>query len=80
MLARAGKGDVEGDYRRHWLLKEVLEAYFALRGRWYLGPKKSLALLREENPAHFDVFRKALAPGASMADIQSAVATANGPD
>jgi len=80
MLARAGKADVEGDYRRHWLLKEVLEAYFALRGRWYLGPKKSLALLQDENPAHFDVFRKALAPGASMAAIQSAVATANGPD
>lgn len=80
MLARAVKGDVEGDYRRHWLLKEVLEAYFTLRGRWYFGPKKSLARLQDENPAHFDVFRKAFAPGASMADIQSAVATANGPD
>lgn len=80
MLIRAEKGDAEGDYRRHWLLKEALEIHFILRGKWYLGPKKSLALLRDENPAHFDVFRKALAPGASMADIHSAVATANGPD
>ena len=80
MLARAQKGDAEGDYRRHWLLKDVLEIYFTLRGRWYLGPKKSLALLQDENPAHLDVFRRALAPGASMADIQSAVDTAKGPD
>ena len=77
MLARAEKGDAEGDYRRHWLLKEVLEIYFTLRGRWYLGPKKSLALLQEQNPAHFDVFRKAFAPDATMADVRSAVTTAN---
>ena len=43
MLARAGKGDPEGDYRRHWLLMALLEDYFALRGRWYLGPKRSRA-------------------------------------
>ncbi len=79
MLARAEKGDAEGDYRRPWLLREVLEIYFLLRGRWYLGPKMSLASLQNEEPAHFEVFRKALASGASMADIRSAVTTANGP-
>ena len=80
MLARAGKADAEGDYRRHWLLKEILEMYFTLRGEWYLGPRKSLALLQDRNPAHFEVFRKAFAPGASLADIGAAVAVANGPD
>ncbi len=80
MLARAGKGDVEGEYRRHWLLKEVLEVYFLLRGKWYLGPKKSLTLLCGQHPEHFEVFRKAFAPGASIGDIQAAVAIANGPD
>lgn len=78
MLARAEKGDAEGDYRRHWLLKDVLEMYFTLRGRWFLGPKKSLALLRDQNPAHSDVFQKAFAPSASMADVRAAVATVNG--
>ena len=78
MLARADKSDIEGDYRRHWLLKDALEMYFLLRGRWYLGPKKSLALLQDENPAHFDAFRKALAPEASMEDIRSVVVAANG--
>ena len=42
MLARAEKGDPEGNFRRHWLLMALLEDYFALRGRWYLGPKEEL--------------------------------------
>jgi predicted nucleotidyltransferase len=77
MLARAEKGDVEGDFRRHWLLKDVLEIYFLLRGRWYLGPKKSLALLKVQTPEHFEIFRQAFRPSASIADIQAAVNITN---
>jgi hypothetical protein len=80
MIARAEKGDVEGNYRRHWLLKEILEIYFLLRGRWYLGPKKSLTLLQEQSPEHFEVFRKAFMPNAGMAELQAAVNIANGSD
>jgi hypothetical protein len=80
MLTRAVKGDAEGDYRRHWLLKDILEIYFVLRGTWYFGPKKSLAMLQDQNPEHFDVFRKAFTPGATMADIQAAVSMTNNSD
>jgi hypothetical protein len=73
MLARAEKDDPEGDYRRHWLLTALLEDYFALRGRWYLGPKRSLALLQREEPRDFAVFCRALEPSASIADIRAAV-------
>jgi hypothetical protein len=78
MLIRAEKGDPEGNYRRHWLLMTLLEDYFALRGQWYLGPKRSLALLQREKPEDFAVFRKALEPSASIADIRAAVATVIG--
>ena len=80
MLARAEKGDAEGDHRRHWLLKELLDIHFLLRGRWYLGPKQSLNFLRHHHPEHFEVLRRAFAPGADLADIRAAVAMVNGPD
>jgi predicted nucleotidyltransferase len=73
MLERAGKGDIEGNYRRHWLLFVLLEDYFAVRGQWYLGPKKSFRLLREANGAHFSVFETALKPDASLAEVQTAI-------
>lgn len=74
MVARTVKGGPEGDYRRHWLLMALLEDYFALRGQWYLGPKRSLALLQREKPQDFAVLCKALEPSASIADIRAAVA------
>jgi hypothetical protein len=74
MLIRAEKGDPEGDYRRHWLLMSLLEDYFTLRGQWYLGARRSLALLQREKPEDFAVLRKAFEPSASIADIRTAVA------
>jgi predicted nucleotidyltransferase len=73
MLQRSDKGDAEGNYRRHWLLFTLLEDYFAVRGLWYLGPKKSLRSLRETNGAHFNAFETALRPEASIADVQGAI-------
>ena len=73
MLARAGKGDAEGDYRRHWLLMTLLEDYFAFREQWYLGPKRSLSYLECERPEHFALFRDALKPSASLEDIRAAI-------
>lgn len=73
MLARAEKGDAEGDYRRHWLLMTLLEDYFAFREQWYLGPKRSLTYLERERPAHFALFRDALKPSASLEDIRAAI-------
>ncbi|EEA00183.1 conserved hypothetical protein [Burkholderia sp. H160] len=74
MLRRAGKGDAEGDYRRHWLLFSLLEDYFAVRGLWYLGPKQALRALADMDRVHSEVFRRALSPGAPLGAIQEAVA------
>lgn len=74
MLRRAGKGDAEGDYRRHWLLFSLLEDYFAVRGRWYLGPKQALRAMECVNGKHCEIFKSALRPDADIAAIEEAVA------
>ncbi|MBX9769895.1 MAG: nucleotidyltransferase domain-containing protein [Candidatus Obscuribacterales bacterium] len=49
MLERITVSDTEGQYRRVWLLFELLENYFALRNLWYLGPKESFAWLKDND-------------------------------
>ena len=65
-------------HRRHWLLMTLLEDYFALRGLWYRGPKRSLNLLAEQSLDHFAVISQAWEPSASIADIRQAVAVVIG--
>jgi hypothetical protein len=69
MLARIARGDVEANYRRAWLLYDALETWFTLRGRWYRGPKESLAWLAAHEPASHALFVRALDPGAEHADL-----------
>ncbi|WP_233809956.1 nucleotidyltransferase domain-containing protein [Paraburkholderia sp. HP33-1] len=78
MLRRAGKGDAEGDYRRHWLLFSLLENYLEVRGLWYLGPKQALRTLADIDTAHSEVFKRALSPCAPLEAIQEAVAVTFG--
>jgi hypothetical protein len=66
MLARIRRGDVEAHYRRHWLLYQLLEDYFALRRQWYRGPKRALEELRRDAPVTFAAFERALAPDAPL--------------
>jgi uncharacterized protein len=73
MLLRIGRGDVEAHYRRHWLLYQLLEDCFALRGEWYRGPKLALAELAEKDPATHAAFERALAPGAELDAIAALV-------
>jgi hypothetical protein len=73
MLARVRRGDAEAHYRRNWLLYQLLEDYFALRGEWYRGPKRALANLRLNAPATFLAFERALAPGASLETLDALV-------
>ena len=47
MLDRAGRGDVEGHFRRAWLLSTQLENFFILMGfEWSLGSKAELQALQ----------------------------------
>ena len=72
MVARIVRGDVEAHYRHHWLLYQLLEDYFALRGEWYRGAKLALAGLKISAPDTFAAFERALDPGAS-ADVLEAL-------
>jgi predicted nucleotidyltransferase len=73
MLARIGRDDVEAHYRRHWLLFQILEDYFALRGEWFHGPKLALQALEAEEPTTFALLRGALAPAAPIDAIAALV-------
>jgi hypothetical protein len=78
-LDRASRGDVEGDYRRAWLLTMLLEDYFLLRGSWYQGSKRALQILGECEPETFALFEKALAPNTSIETIAALVEKVSGP-
>jgi hypothetical protein len=74
MLARIQRdASVEAHYRRHWLLFQVLEDHFALRGEGYRGPKLALAELERRAPATFALFAAALAPDATIDAIAALV-------
>lgn len=61
MLARAGRGDAEGRFRRHWLIVDSLEIYCDCVGIFYRGPKKTLRWLEQERPQAFALYHDALA-------------------
>ncbi len=60
MLLRTRRGDEEGFFRWHWLLTDSLEIACDILDLPYLGPKKSLRLLKKSNPALFDCYCNAL--------------------
>ena len=55
-LERAKRGDPEANYRRSWLVSELLKIYFQLRNKWFLGPKKSFVWLNKNDPLAFTLF------------------------
>ena len=73
MLARAKIGDIEGDFRRHWLLFDLLEAYFRLRDSWYLGPKESFQWLKKNDSFTYSLFEKALKPSADLDSLKNLI-------
>ncbi|WP_428241319.1 nucleotidyltransferase domain-containing protein [Gynuella sp.] len=58
MLQRAAGDTVEAHFRRCWLPCELLEIYFQLRCRWYLGSKQSFEWLRVHDRESFDLFQQ----------------------
>ncbi len=60
MLLRSARGDMEGHFRWHWLLTESLEIYCDVIGKRYLGPKKSIKCMREEDFGSAKIYEKAL--------------------
>lgn len=72
-IRNAAPDDIEAHYRRHWLLMDVLEFYFVLRRRHYLGPKESFRWLAENDALAYGAFAEALAPGASVEAMERLV-------
>jgi hypothetical protein len=78
MLDRAARGDLEGHFRRVFLLTMQLENFFLLRNEWYLGPKAALSVLKIKHPDVYVALARALAPAASLAEIEALVLAVNG--
>lgn len=73
MVDRSRAGDIEGNFRRVWLLTALLEDYFLIRGAWYRGPKESLQWLKREDPAVYSAYQAALDPGAELSTLEALV-------
>ncbi|MGB6127348.1 MAG: nucleotidyltransferase domain-containing protein [Psychrilyobacter sp.] len=58
MMSRIEVGDIEGNYKKIWLMNDLLPIYFQMKKRWYLGPKKSFALLKENDKKVYLMFEK----------------------
>ena len=69
MLARAAVGDAEGNYRRHWLVFDILETWFAFSNLRYHGVKESLKNLEQIDVATFLLFDEALKPQADLETV-----------
>ncbi|MCR2823456.1 hypothetical protein [Lederbergia panacisoli] len=70
MYLRSKKNDIEGNYRLYWMLKDSLEIYFELKGLWYLGSKKAITWLRENDEVAYTLFSNAFAKDAKNNNIQ----------
>lgn len=73
MYKRSQVGDIEGNFRQHWLLFDCLESYFKLRGLWYLGPKEGFKWLKIHDKKVYSAFEKALEKHALSTDIQNLI-------
>jgi predicted nucleotidyltransferase len=73
MLARARAGDMEGNFRRMWLLTALIEDYFVVQGKWYRGPKESFAWLQVNQPNLYECYENAIRPDAPLTDIETLV-------
>lgn len=74
MSVRLKRNDIEGNYRRVWLLTALLEDYFQLRGHWFEGPKRSFLWLAEHDRPTLAAFDRALLPNAPDEAIEALVA------
>lgn len=61
MFRRAERKDAEGAFRFHWLLVDSLQIFCDIMRKPYLGPKKTLLWMKEENLPAFNLYQRALA-------------------
>jgi predicted nucleotidyltransferase len=80
MLERmGGPSGLEVGYRRMQLYLQCLEDYFALRGRWFEGPRQAYAWLLQHDTAAYRCFAHAALPAASADAFVALVQVVYGP-
>lgn len=80
MLERmGGSSGLEVGYRRMQLYLQCLEDYFALRGKWFEGPKAAYAWLLQHDTATYRCFAHAALPVASADAFVALVQAVYGP-
>lgn len=60
MLRRAGKQDFPGDVRGHLMLYQSLQHWCEFTDRLYIGTRKTLRMMEQEDPESASLFRQAL--------------------
>ena len=73
MLSRIRAGDNEARYRHAWLLMDLLESYFNLRGLWFDGPKLAFAWLQQHDREWLALYEKALTDDAGCSYLEQAI-------
>lgn len=73
MLNRSQKGDVEGNFRFHWMLTDSLEIYFKIKGLWYLGSKKSIKWLYDNDRDMYLLYEGAFRKHSTQSDIEKLI-------
>lgn len=76
MIERVKNGGAYGNYRRAALLTELLSLSYELRGQFFPGPKRALA---ELSAWMSERWAAALAPGATVHQLEQLVAAVVGP-
>ncbi|HEX6767354.1 MAG TPA: nucleotidyltransferase domain-containing protein [Polyangiaceae bacterium] len=80
MLERfRGLSGLEPNYRRMQLFTQSLEDYFALRGRWFPGPKDAFVWLEQHDSSAHERFTRAARSDASDGDFEELVRAVYGP-
>jgi hypothetical protein len=80
MLGRLGRDDgIDIDYRRMAFIVQALEDYFALRTRWFRGPKDAFAWLQIHDDAGYGAFEAAMQPAAGPDALAALVDAVYGP-
>lgn len=73
-LDRIRRGDAEGWNRRCWLMAELPENHFFLQGRYFLGFKRSMQTLAEEDPELHQLLQTMYSEAGDLTVIEAAVA------
>lgn len=72
-VRRGGEVDIEAQFRRVWLLVDLLELYFVFRNKHFMGPKQSFLYLEQHDKEAHQAFRAALASGAPLSAVETLV-------